>query len=127
MSLALDELLLLVGRLDDAAGFDTPRERFRRFLLERVTDLATARALIDECQRSVGEQRHRALHDLVVLLGRLLQFEIAFGSYDRSDEPRAASSQWRSPGLLTVVLEIRTEQTRTTSFERLAHAVAAPP
>ena len=72
MSITLDELLLLVGRLDDAPGFDTPRERFRRFLMERVTDVPTASALIDECQRSVGEQRHRALQDLIVVVGRLL-------------------------------------------------------
>jgi hypothetical protein len=84
MSVTLNELLSLVGRLDDAPGFDTPRERFRRFLLERVTDVPAARTLIEECQRSVGEQHHRALQDLVVVVGRLLQFEVTFGAYERS-------------------------------------------
>jgi hypothetical protein len=125
MSITLDELLLLVGRLDDGPGFDTPRERFRRFLLERVTDVPTARALIEECQRSVGEQRHRALQDLVVIVGRLLRFEITFGTYERSADRVKVDGQWKSPGLLDVVLEIRTEQTTSATLEGLARAMAA--
>jgi hypothetical protein len=124
MSISLDELLPLVGRLDDAPGFDTPRERFRRFLLNRVSDLPTAGALIDDCQRSVGEQRHRALQDLIVLVGRLLGFSITFGTYGSADDLEA-HAHWRSPGLLDVALEIRTEQTATTTLEGLARAVAA--
>jgi len=123
MSLTLDELLPLVGRLDDAPGFDTPRERFRRFLLERVTDVPTASALIEDCQRSVGEQHHRALQDLIVVLGRLLRFEITFGTYERSSGGVRVDGQWRSPDL-AVVLEIRTEQT-TATLEGLARATAA--
>jgi hypothetical protein len=125
MNVTLSELLPLVGRLDSAPGFDTPRERYRRFLLEHVTDVSTARALIDECQRSVGEQRHRALQDLVVLLGRFLGFETIFGSYDRST-PGGMDGQWRSRGLLDVVLEVRTEQTPAATADSLARAVAAP-
>jgi hypothetical protein len=124
MSVSLDELLALVGRLDDAPGFDTPRERFRRFLLERVTDVQTARGLIEECQRAVGEQRHRALEDLVVVVGRLLQFEITFGAYERSHGGSAVRGHWRSPGMLAVVLETRTEQTAGATMEDLAHAIA---
>jgi hypothetical protein len=124
MSITLDELLPLVGRLDDAPGFDTPRERFRRFLLERLTDVPTARALIEDCQRSVGEQRHRALQDLIVLVGRLLRFEITFGTYERSAGGVRVDGQWRSPGL-AVVLEIRTDQTTAATMEGLARAVAA--
>lgn len=124
MSITLDELLVLIGRLDDTPGFDTPRERFRRFLLERVTNVAAARALIEDCQRAVGEQRHRALQDLVVLVGRLLHFEIAFGDYERSPDGAKVDGQWRSPGLVTVVLEIRTEQTRAATIERLSRAVS---
>ena len=117
MSVALDELLLLVGRLDDAPGFDTPRERFRRFLVERVRDVSTARALIEDCQRSVGEQRHRALQDLVVLLGRFLRFEATFGPYERSADNARIAGHWRSPGLLTVAIEIRTEQSKGAGVE----------
>src|SRR5439155_12154603 len=125
MNVSLTELLPLVGRLDAAPGFDTPRERYRRFLLEHVTDVPTARAFIEECQRSVGEQRHRALQDLVVLLGRFLGFETIFGSYERSGG--AVDGQWRSRGLLDVVLEIRTEQTTTMSADSLVRAVATVP
>ncbi len=126
MSVALDELLLLVGRLDDAPGFDAARERFRRFLLERVTDASTARTLIEECQQSVGEQRHRALQDLVVLIGRLLGFEIGFGAYERAPQEGGADGQWRSPGLLTVMLHVRTEQTADAPLDALAAAVTPP-
>jgi hypothetical protein len=151
MNITLSELLPLVGRLDSAPGFDTPRERFRRFLLEHITDVATARSLIDECQRSVGEQRHRALQDLIVVVGRFLGFEVIFGAYDRSitgaatafqsrqdarharigpelvsraDDP-PFEGQWRSRGLLDVALTIRTDQTPHASTESLAGALAA--
>jgi hypothetical protein len=125
MSFSLDALLPLAGRLDDGPGFDTPRERFRRFLIEHVTDLDTARALIEDCQRSVGAQRHRALQDLVVLLGRFLKFEIAFGSYEPSPGDAPTGGRWRSPGLLDVMLEIRTDQTSAATVDDLAHAVEA--
>jgi hypothetical protein len=124
MSITLDELLPLVGRLDDAPGFDTPRERFRRFLLDRLTDVPTASALIEDCQRSVGEQHHRALQDLIVMVGRLLRFEITFGTYERSVGGVRVDGQWRSPEL-AVVLEIRTEQTTAATLEGFARAVAA--
>ena len=107
MNITLTDLLPLVGRLDAAPGFDTPRERFRRFLLEHVTDVATARALVEECQRSVGEQRHRALQDLVVLIGRFLGFEITFGSYERSPTAANIDGQWRSRGYWPARLMLR--------------------
>ena len=125
MNITLTDLLPLVGRLDAAPGFDTPRERFRRFLLEHVTDVATARALIDECQRSVGEQRHRALQDLVVLIGRFLGFDITFGSYERSTTAPIIDGHWRSRGLLDVVIELRTDQTPHASADNLNRALAA--
>jgi hypothetical protein len=124
MSLSLAELLPLVGRLDDAPGFDTPRERFRRFLLERAAHLPTIQALIDECQRSVGEQHHRVLQDLIVVVGRVLRFAIAFGSYEQLTDDVDAHGRWRSAGLLDVVLQIETDHT-TATLEPLARAVAA--
>jgi hypothetical protein len=124
MSLSLAELLPLVGRLDDAPGFDTPRERFRRFLLERATHLPTMQALIEECQRSVGEQHHRVLQDLIVVVGRILRFAITFGTYERSTEDLSTHGRWRSAGLLDVVLQIETDHTGA-SLEPLARAVAA--
>jgi hypothetical protein len=122
MSLSLAELLPLVGRLDDAPGFDTPRERFRRFLLERAAHLPTIHALIEECQRSVGEQHHRALQDLIVVVGRVLGFVITFGIYERSADDLTTHARWRSAGLLDVVLQIETDHTAAT-LEPLARAV----
>jgi len=124
MSISLAELLPLVGRLDDAPGFDTPRERLRRFLLEHSAALPTIHTLVDECQRSVGEQHHRVLQDLIVVVGRALRFAVTFGVYERSADNLEAHGRWRSAGLLDVVLQIETDHTSAT-LEPLARAVAA--
>jgi hypothetical protein len=124
MSISLAELLPLVGHLDDAPGFDTPRERFRRFLLERAAHLPTIDALIDECQRSVGEQHHRVLQDLIVVVGRLLHFAVTFGTYDGATDDVGTHGRWRSAGLLDVVLQIETDRTAG-ALEPLARAVSA--
>ena len=44
MSVTLDQILMLAGRLDDASGYDAPRERYRRFLLDYVHDWSAAKA-----------------------------------------------------------------------------------
>jgi hypothetical protein len=124
MSISLAELLPLVGRLDDEPGFDTSRERFRRFLLDRAGHLPTIQSLIDECQRSVGEQHHRVLQDLIVVVGRALQFAIAFGPYEGSVDALDTYSYWRSAGVLDVILQIETDHTPA-RLEPLARAVAA--
>src|SRR5581483_4449322 len=125
MIVGLDELLALTGRLDDAPGFDTPRERFRRFLLEHVFNVKLARTLIESCQQAVGEQRHRALQDLVVLLGRFLQFETTFGAYESASDFPAVHGEWRSHGALDVLIEVRTDQTTDATLESLAKALSA--
>lgn len=125
MNITLNELLTLLGRLDDEPGFDSARERFRRFLVEHVTDVPTARPLVEECQRAVGEQHHRALQDLIVLLGRFMRFDTSFGAYARLPGGIKVDGQWRSRGRLEVVLEIRTDQTTEPGFESLTRAVSA--
>ena len=125
MSITLNEILTLVGNLDDTAGFDAPRERFRRFLTEHVTDVTVAQPLIEACERSVGEQHHRALQDLVVLLGRFLGFETTFGRYEALAGAVKFDGQWRSRGRLDVVLELRTDQTAATNLESLTRSVSA--
>lgn len=125
MNIALNELLPLVGRLDSSPGFDTPRERFRRFLLEHVTDVQVASSLINECQPVVGEQRHRALQDLIVLVGRFLGFETVFGAYESTASSARIDGRWRSRGLLDVVLDIRTDQTADLTVDSLVRAMAA--
>ena len=97
---------MLVGRLDEGAGFDSARERFRRYLLERVVDVRALHALIDQCQHVPGDQHYRALQDLVVLLGRCLGFEVRFGN--RLPALRAAGhdGQWHSRLHLEVDVDV---------------------
>ena len=124
MTVTLNELLMLVGRLDDSAGFDTPRERFRRFLGEHVTGAHTARSLIEQCQYAPGDQHHRALHDVIVALGRGLGFEPRFGSYQSGAQPRKPDGHWHSRRL-DVVLEIRTDQSQVPDLSALSSSVAS--
>jgi hypothetical protein len=124
MSVTLDELLMLAGRLDDSAGFDTPRERFRRFLIEYVTDARIARALIEQC-RLLDEQHHRALQDLVVLLGRSLGFETRFGTYSPVSGALKYDGHWRSRAHLDIVLELRTNQTLAADPDGLVRSIRA--
>jgi hypothetical protein len=124
MSVTLDELLKLAGRLDDTAGFDTPRERFRRFLVEYVTDSHVARALIEQCHPLVDEQHHRVLQDLVVLLGRSLGFETGFGTYQQVAGLKY-DGHWRLRGQAEIVLELRTNQTLGADIDNLVRCLAA--
>jgi hypothetical protein len=129
MSITLNEILALVGRFDESSGFDAPRERFRRFLLEHVTDAGVARALIDQSQRSIGEQPQRALQDAVVVLGRFLGFETVFGPNQRIAGIAKYDGQWRSRRRLEIVLEVCTDQTPRSDVAELSRSlstVAAP-
>jgi hypothetical protein len=125
MSITLNEILALVGRLDDSPGFDTPRERFRRFLLERVTDAGVARSLIDQSQRALGEQHQRALQDAIVVLGRFLGFETVFGTDQRVAGGARYGGQWRSRRRLAIVLEVCTDQTPRSDVEELSRSLSA--
>ena len=125
MQVTLNEILALAGRLDDAPGFDTPRERFRRLLVDRVTEPAYARSLIEQGQRSLGEQYHRALQDTLVIVGRFLGFETTFGSYLRTPGVTAFAGHWRSRRRLNIVLEVRTDQTPRKDLTELSQAVSA--
>lgn len=107
MHVSLDDVLSLVGRLDDAPGFDTPRERFRRFLVERVTEIATLRSLLEQGQHAPGDQHTRALQDVLVMLGRVLGFETAFGSYERLAGVLKFDGLWRSRHGVEIALDSR--------------------
>ncbi len=124
MGVTLDQILILAGRLDDSPGFDTPRERFRRFLIDHVRDLASAKALIEECQYAPGEQHQRALEDLVVLLGRFIGFETTFGTRRPGPEPDYYGI-WRSRLHLRVIVDVKSDQTTVTDVDRLTHSLAA--
>ena len=60
VSITLTETLDLVGRLDDTPGEETPRERFRRRLHDKVREVGQVRDYIEECLRTPGDQYNRA-------------------------------------------------------------------
>lgn len=123
MNLTVTQLLTIVGRLDDSPGFDTPRERFRRLLNERMTDAESARAIIHECRQMAGEQNHRALQDAVVLTGKLLGFLTTFGSYQHDPGTAPVGGQWESRRRLRVLMALCGGQIAGTEFEAFAKAV----
>lgn len=102
MRLSLHEVLAVVGRLDDAPGVDTPRDRFRRFLLDHMTTVSVARAFLDEAQQLLSEQYQRALQDTVAATGQMLGFEVVFGRYERNGAAARAAGLWRSRRRLIV-------------------------
>jgi hypothetical protein len=125
MKLDLPELLTLVGRLDDAPGTDTPRDRFRRFLTEQVTSVAAVRGMLDQTHAALSDQHARARQDLILLLGRFLGFEIAFGTYESVAGGVRLEGHWRSRRHARLAIEVRSEQTVDADVETLTRTVAA--
>jgi hypothetical protein len=125
MKLDLSELLMLLGRLDDAPGADTPRDRYRRYLTRQLTTVQSVRELLDQTQVALGEQHARARQDLVALLGRFLGFEVAFGTYDSAPGAVRLEGHWRSRRRARIALEVRGEQTADAGIDTLARTVTA--
>ena len=123
MNVTVSQVLAMVGRLDDSPGFDTPRERFRRFLVQRITDVQAARLVIQQCQQMSGEQNHRALQDAVVLTGRFLGFHTAFRQYQHDPGAAPISGEWESRRRLRVLLNLCTDQTAAIELEALVQVV----
>jgi hypothetical protein len=125
VSVTLEQILNLSGKLDDSPGFDSARERFRRFLLEHASDLAGARALIEQGQHLPGEQHNRALQDLVVLLGRFIGFDVAFGAYAPAPGAIKHHGHWKSRLRLHVVIDVRSDPSAPPEVDALLKSVAA--
>jgi hypothetical protein len=123
MNVTVSQVLAMVGRLDDSPGFDTPRERFRRFLVQRITDPQAARLVIQQCQQMSGEQNHRALQDAVVLTGRFLGFHTAFRQYQHDPGAAPISGEWESRRRLRVLLSLCTDQTAAIELEAFVQVV----
>ena len=126
MSVNLEQLLTLAGRLDDTPGFDAPRERFRRFLREHVTTPQIARTLIDHAQHTPGEQHRRALQDLVAITGRFLGFDVSFGTYEPVNGALTLDGRWVARGQLQIVIAVRSvHSSEAESIDGLVRSVAA--
>src|SRR5713101_476347 len=111
MSINLNEILDLVGQLDDSPGDDAPRERFRRFLRKNTHEVGEIRDYIEQCLRTSGEQYNRALQDLINYLGEFLGFKVAFGRYRGIQNQVGFDGHWESPTGLHVVVEVKTTET----------------
>jgi hypothetical protein len=120
-----EEILTLAGRLDDAPGFDTPRERFRRFLIDHAADVRALRKMTDAWLQSTSEQSRRALQDTVVALGHALGFETAFGRYHTAPGAAKCDGHWRSRHRVRIILDVRADRMPRPTLDGLAQSVAA--
>jgi len=125
MNMTLREILGLVGKLDDAVGSETPRERFRAFLRENVTDVGQIRDYIQECTRTSGDQYNRALQDLVNHLGHFLGFDVEFGRYSGVQGQVGFDGYWKSPKDFNLVVEVKTTETYAVKASTLVGYVDA--
>jgi hypothetical protein len=110
MNITLNQILSLVGRLDDSEGNETPRERFRRFLKENVLEVGQIRDYIEDCLRTSGEQYNRALQDLVNYVGHFLGFDVIFGRYHGVQGQIGFDGHWKSPTGFDIVVEVKTSE-----------------
>lgn len=113
MSFALKQVLSLIGQLDDSAGEDSARERFRKFLKENVNEVGELRDYIRDCLASSGDQYNRALQDLVNHAGRFLDFEVTFGRYRGVQGEIGFDGHWESPVGFHLVVEVKTTEVYT--------------
>jgi len=106
----LNEVLDLVGTLDDSPGDDTPRERFRTYLRKKVTSVGILRDYVEECLRHKGDNYNRALQDLVNYIGHFLEFDVRFGRYHGVRGQIGFDGHWESPEAFHVVVEVKTSE-----------------
>jgi hypothetical protein len=105
--ITLQQILELVGTLDDSAGANTARERFRKYLDDSVGKIGAVRDYVETCLRTVGPQYNRALQDLVNHVASLIQFEVEFGRYSGVINEIGYDGIWRSKDL-DIVVEVKT-------------------
>lgn len=103
----LDQILDLVGPLDDTPGDDTPRERFRRFLEKSVDSIGAVRDYIEASIRNKGPQYDRALQDLVNHVGTLIGFNVEYGRYQGVVNAIGHDGLWRRNDF-SIVVEVKT-------------------
>jgi len=111
MSITIDQILALVGKLDDMQGEETPRERFRKFLKENLVEVGRIRDYVEECLRNSGDQYNRALQDLINHIGRFLGFDVSFGRYHGVQGEIGFDGLWISQKGFYIVVEVKTTET----------------
>jgi hypothetical protein len=110
MDMTLNEILAFVGKLDDSPGSDTPRERFRLLIKNKLTELGQVRDYVQQCLRGSGDQYSRALQDLVNHIGELLGFEVEFGRYQGVQGQIGFDGHWKSESGFHIVVEVKTTE-----------------
>ena len=121
--LSLDQLLTLVGELNDEPGDRTAREEFRRYLRLNIRDLQLLAVYIDDCNSARDEQRARAFQDLVNHIGEFLGFEVSYGAYRTPDGRVGVDGRWRSDLGLDVIVEHKTDEDFTARRAGLARDI----
>jgi len=111
VTIALDQILGLVGKLDDSPGDETPRERFRHFLRENLLDVGQVRDYLEECLRKKDDQYNRAMQDIINHLGVLLGFDVTFGRYRGVPGQIGFDGLWQSELKFSIVIEVKTTET----------------
>jgi len=104
----LEELLDLVGTLDDSEGEDTAKQRLRRYLQRNVTDVGILRDYAETCLRNSGSQYNRALQDVVNRVGEMLGFAVAYGRYAGVRNQVGFDGHWLSPLGHHIIVEVKT-------------------
>ncbi len=107
MLYSLDQRLGLVGTLDDSAGTDTARERFRTFLRDSVRAIGAVRDYVEACTKNKGPQYDHALQDLVNHTGELIGFDVEFGRYRGVTNDIGHDGLWRCNDF-SMVVEVKT-------------------
>jgi hypothetical protein len=118
----LQEVLDLVGTLDDTAGENSSRERFRNYLARSAQTIGAVRDYIETCLRTSGPQYHRALQDLVNHTARLIGFAVDFGRYQGVQGAIGYDGIWKS-GDLAIVVEVKTTDVYTVRTATLVNYV----
>lgn len=104
----LNEILNFIGKLDDTEGNDTPRDRFRKFLQQKICEVSQIQEYVEECLKNSGDQYNRALQDLVNHLGRFLGFDVTFGRYQGVKGKIGFDGHWKSQSGFHIVVEVKT-------------------
>jgi hypothetical protein len=118
----LQEVLDLVGTLDDTTGENPSRERFRSYLARSAQTIGAVRDYIETCLRTSGPQYHRALQDLVNHTAQLIGFEVEFGRYHGVQGAIGYDGIWRSRDL-AIVVEVKTTDVYAVRTATLLHYV----